>query len=290
MKINAVIESRDGGTLVLDFPRSIYDVYEKLQSVGIRKSPHQIALCDEECDDVRVKLYSEDEVGKHLLLTLNEQNSLADANMLVFMVDNAKADFRSKLEQNLLHDQYSSMQEVTDDIKQMLYESGPVKAVFYCPLVGEVTDDEGFSYPVDGRFLKSCLLFPFKDDVELDVGKLAMWRLQTHGNFGGTWLSDYVPNKLGGFISKEQTAEAVQKPDCPLIGQDGNIFNLMGIASRTLKQNGLADQAKKMCDRIRESGDYYKALGVIGEYVNITSVDDAPDEGEDFEEGMGMQL
>ena len=40
----------------------------------------------------------------------------------------------------------------------------------------------------------------------------------------------------------------------------------------------------------RESGDYYKALGVIGEYVNITSVDDAPDEGEDFEEGMGMQL
>ena len=50
---------------------------------------------------------------------------------------------------------YGSMQEVTDAIKQMLYESGPVKAVFYCPLVGEVTDDEGFSSPVDGRFLKS---------------------------------------------------------------------------------------------------------------------------------------
>ena len=37
----------------------------------------------------------------------------------------------------------------------MLYESGPIKAVFYCPLVGEVTDDEGFSSPVDGCFLKS---------------------------------------------------------------------------------------------------------------------------------------
>ena len=155
MIINAVIESKDGGTLVLDFPRSIYDVYEKLQSVGIRQSPHQITLSDEEGDDVRVKLYSEDEIGKHLLLTLKEHNSLADANMLAFMVDNAKPDFRSKLEQNLLNDQYSSMQEVTDDIKQMLYESGPVKAVFYCPLVGEVTDEEGFSSPVDGRFLKS---------------------------------------------------------------------------------------------------------------------------------------
>lgn len=155
MKINAVIESKDGGTLVLDFPRSIYDVYEKLQSVGIRQSPHQVTLSDEDGDDVRVKLYSDDEIGKHLLLTLNERNSLADANMLAFMVDNAKPDFRSKLEQNLLHDQYGSMQEVTDAIKQMLYESGPVKAVFYCPLVGEVTDDEGFSSPVDGRFLKS---------------------------------------------------------------------------------------------------------------------------------------
>lgn len=154
MKINAVIENKDGGTLVLDFPRSIYDVYEKIQSVGIRKSPHQITLSDEEGNDVRVKLYSEDEVGKHLLLTLNEQNTLADTNMLAFMVDNAKPDFRSKLEQNLLHDQYDSMQEVTDAIKQMLYESGPIKAVFYCPLVGEVTDDEGFSSPVDGRFLK----------------------------------------------------------------------------------------------------------------------------------------
>ena len=158
---------------------------------------------------------------------------------------------------------------------------------FECILLNGTRFHDCSTFEQDGS---TCLLFPFKDDVELDVGKLAMWRLQTHGNFGGTWLSDYVPNRLGGFISKEQTAETAPKPDCPLIGQDGNIFNLMGIASRTLKQNGLADQAKEMCDRIRESGDYYKALGVIGEYVNITSVDDAPDEGEEFEEGMGMQL
>ena len=76
MKINAIIESKDGGTLVLDFPRSIYDVYEKLQSVGIRQSPHQITLSDEEGDDVRVKLYSEDEIGKHLLkVAVNMKNA-----------------------------------------------------------------------------------------------------------------------------------------------------------------------------------------------------------------------
>lgn len=116
------------------------------------------------------------------------------------------------------------------------------------------------------------IMFPF-EDVELDIGKMAMWRLQTYGQFGGTWLSDYAPNRLGGFIEEEPTQER-KKPDCPLIGKDSNIFHLMSIASKTLKRNGMADRAKEMCDRITSSGDYNKALCIIGEYVNITSVDD----------------
>ncbi len=132
----------------------------------------------------------------------------------------------------------------------------------------------------------TCLLFPFSDDVKIDVGKLAMRRLQTHDNFGGTWLSDYVPNRLGGFLPAEQEQET-RKPDCPLIGQDGNIFNLMGLAARTLREAGLDEQAAEMYDRIRESGSYDQALGIIGEYVNITSADDI---GEDESEGMEMGM
>lgn len=132
----------------------------------------------------------------------------------------------------------------------------------------------------------TCLMFPFSEDVKLDVGRLAMWRLQTHGQFGGTWLSDYVPNRLGGFTREQQKEESL-KPDCPLIGQDGNIFNLMGIASRTLRQNGMSEQATEMCSRITETaGSYSEALSIIGEYVNITSVDD----GQDYDEDMEMRL
>ena len=47
-----------------------------------------------------------------------------------------------------------------------------------------------------------------------------------------------------------------EKPKCPLIGQNGNVFNLMGIASKTLKKNGMADEAKEMCSRITFSGSY----------------------------------
>ena len=57
------------------------------------------------------------------------------------------------------------------------------------------------------------LLFPF-EDVKLDFGKLAIWRLRSHGTFGGTWLSDYVPNRLGGFLDEAPTQKTgeIQQP------------------------------------------------------------------------------
>lgn len=132
----------------------------------------------------------------------------------------------------------------------------------------------------------TCLLFPFNDNLSIDLGKMAMWRLQTHQDLGGTWFSDYVDNRLGGFIKENDSPEEKAKPDCALIGEDGNIFNLMGIASRTLKENGMANEAKEMCERVRSSGSYYEALGVIGEYVNITSSEDMT---EDESEGIALQ-
>ena len=127
------------------------------------------------------------------------------------------------------------------------------------------------------------LLFPFSEDVKLNMGKLAMWRLQTHSNFGGKWLSDYVDNMLGGFIPEKASEQ--KKPDCKLIGEDGNIFNLMGIASRTLRQNGMVEQAVEMRDRICASGSYGEALCIIGDYVNITGdadLDECEDESMEF--------
>lgn len=59
------------------------------------------------------------------------------------------------------------------------------------------------------------------------------------------------------------------KPDCKLIGEDGNIFNLMAIASKTLRENGLSEEAAEMRDRITSFGSYDEALCIIGEYVNI---------------------
>lgn len=126
------------------------------------------------------------------------------------------------------------------------------------------------------------LLFKM-DGVNLNVGALAMWRLSTHEKLGGTWLSDYLTNKFGIDFDKTESVDKKVKPDCELIGQDGNIFNLMGIASRTLKANGQAAEAKEMCAQVMQCGSYDEALYKIGEYVNIVGCSD----DEDMDMGMG---
>ncbi len=113
-----------------------------------------------------------------------------------------------------------------------------------------------------------CTLF---EDVRLDMGKFAIWRLQTHDSFGGTWLSDYVPNRLGGFADRPA---GKAKPDCALIGEDSNIFNLAGVAAGTLREHGLEEQADELKERVCSSSSYHEALHIISGYVNITSKDE----------------
>ena len=153
-------------------------------------------------------------------------------------------------------------QEWLDGINEILAQEGILKkgAGF----------EEAYTFRHDGL---TCMLFPFKEDMELDVGRLAAWRLASYSTFGGTWLSDYVPNRLGGFIQEQKTAPERIKPDCTLIGEDGNIFRIMGIASETLRENGMQEQAEEMRSRIFQCQSYDSALSIIGDYVNITTAD-----------------
>ena len=60
-----------------------------------------------------------------------------------------------------------------------------------------------------------------------------------------------------------------EKPKAKLIGADGNIFNLIGIASRSLKIADQNDKATEMSKRVMSSGSYDEALSIIMEYVEV---------------------
>ena len=68
------------------------------------------------------------------------------------------------------------LQEWLDGINEMFTEAGILKngAKFQDIFAFEYNDSP-------------CLLYPF-EGVDLEIGKLAMWRLQTHETFGGTLI------------------------------------------------------------------------------------------------------
>lgn len=150
--ITAIIRNKEN-TLVLELPHSIYDIYEKLQSIGIMQPPKRIPLTDNEDEDIGVKLFSESDFGQHLLLTLHEKNTIADANMLTLVIGAASEDIKEELEQNILYDQYDSMDEVISAVRQMTQDAGPVKAVFFCPLIGNIDEGDGDMFTVGDSYL-----------------------------------------------------------------------------------------------------------------------------------------
>lgn len=70
-----------------------------------------------------------------------------------------------------------------------------------------------------------------------------------------------------------------EKPDCPLIGADGNVFNLIVLAAKALKKNGMLEKAKEMSDKVFASGSYDEALCIITEYVNHVSAEEMRNTG-----------
>ena len=83
------------------------------------------------------------------------------------------------------------------------------------------------------------------------------------GNRMGYYIDDYI----------------IKKPKCALIGQNGNIFNLMSIASKTLERNNLREEATEMCNRITNGAKSYdEALMILQDYVEITSKEEIEEE------------
>ncbi len=68
----------------------------------------------------------------------------------------------------------------------------------------EFSEDDCLAFVNDGL---TCLLLPFSGKVKLDMGRLAIWRIMTHEGFGGTWLSDYVENRLSVSVDEEAASE-----------------------------------------------------------------------------------
>ena len=93
-------------------------------------------------------------------------------------------------------------------------------------------------------------------DIRVDDGTLAVHFWQEDG-------FKMTPS----FEKTQEQVQMTQRPKMKLLGEDSNIFAIMGRASLLLKNAGQSDKAKEMCDRVTASQSYSEALSIVSEYV-----------------------
>ncbi|MBQ1971246.1 MAG: hypothetical protein II223_02270 [Treponema sp.] len=54
-----------------------------------------------------------------------------------------------------------------------------------------------------------------------------------------------------------------------LIGEDGNVFNLIGICSQALRRNGMRDKVAEFQKEVMSADSYEGALGVMMNWFEI---------------------
>lgn len=107
-----------------------------------------------------------------------------------------------------------------------------------------------------------------------DLSKFAIVRLVA----GIRWWEDVVENNnhilypkeiLDKYWKEQEPVKPIEKPKVKLSGQNGNVFNLMGLCSRALKIAGQPENATKMIEECKNSGSYDDALQVMMKYCDV---------------------
>ncbi len=91
-------------------------------------------------------------------------------------------------------------------------------------------------------------------------------------------------------IDLAPTLEEKNKPVAPIIGANGNVFNLLGICSRALKDAGYSDEVKEMVDRVTNSHSYDEALAIMQEYIEPVDQNYEPLSVNDSYDDIGVRV
>jgi len=140
----------------------LYALYQELHDIGYQGGPHRVKFTDNEGDDIRVKLYSDNDFGNHLIRLFRETDTLEDVHTVVGAIDIAPDEVKEQLEEYVLHDQLDTKEELFNTLRELKEANAPIVTTFYCPLTGQFYDTEdGGMNDVDGRYLSD-----YQDEIQ----------------------------------------------------------------------------------------------------------------------------
>ena len=244
--INAIINWRDK-TAVVEFPMDLYQLYQDLHDIGFQGGPHRVKLTDNEEDDIRVKLYSDNDFGNHLILLLKESDTLEDVHTAVGAITIAPDEVKEQLEEYILYDQLDTKEELYDLLIVLKEADAPIVTTFYCPLTGQLNDGEYDDMSeVDGRFLSDYISeieekLESEQDPDFELGdyitehpsanaklKMARWSVE---EIGGV-----LYGRIDGRSTEAFTPEEIEALKDGISGQNSDGFG-EGFEQREIRTN-----------------------------------------------------
>ena len=136
--IKTKITNQNGKTFVAEFPCDVRNFYNGMSSIGVTELMRQINVTDAEDSPVKVKLYADNDIGNHLILLFTEKNNLDDVHLATYLLTSVNKQVQSELEQQIINDQYDSLEKLYQDICHMAI----IQNSFYFPLTGSLYDRE----------------------------------------------------------------------------------------------------------------------------------------------------
>jgi len=94
-------------------------------------------------------------------------------------------------------------------------------------------------------------------------------RIDVSGNSAIEANTDTTWKYTSPIREKKMNEGERKKPKCQLVGENGNVFNIIGRVSACLKKNGEEALAKEYRGKCFAAGSYDEVLAITAEYVEI---------------------
>ena len=210
------------------------EMYAKMQEFGIEQSLYSLKLKDMREDGAPIRVHADSDTGNALLELMDDQESLHDVRTIDSDISGIRDELKEEVEQNLVYEQYQSIDHLYRDIKHMLKDLAINKVAFYCPLTGNLNDHDG-DYSETFGYTINCNAYQIEEALEAyQTRDICM--AQYVGNHSGLkdklafveWNVEEVRGTLYGridcHITEELTPEEIESLRDAVCGQNSDGF------------------------------------------------------------------
>lgn len=273
--LKAIVEY-NGETVILDFP-SERNINTDLRAIGILKPAHDIPITDGENADIKVKLFSDNDFGNKLIPLFNANNTLTTVRVTVDLLTSASDEIKDLMETDILHDQYTNIREVLDDVKKLLNKYLAHTEKFYFPITGDIDNGDGDMYTVDEFVINSVaqdIKQRLKEINSRDNKNMAEYYSEDDGVksklISADWDLEYKGETLYGVVEvrlhEELTAEETEQLKKWILGQ-----NVSGIGESMESQEIKTDDGSLFVSFWHGGNDYFiHTESEMDEYIQKT--------------------